>query len=53
MAVVDEVRIAVFGDVGLVTLRGHEANPTRQSWVYLLQDGTWKLHLRFTSAIRN
>jgi ketosteroid isomerase-like protein len=53
MAVVDEIRIAVFGDVGLVTLRGHEANPTRQSWVYLLQDGVWKLHLRFTSAIRN
>ena len=53
MAVVDEIRIAVFGDVGVVTLRGHEANPTRQSWVYLLQDGVWKLHLRFTSAIRN
>lgn len=53
MAVVDEIKIAAFGDVGLVTLRGHEANPTRQSWVYLLQDGVWKLHLRFTSAIRN
>src|SRR5262249_15879149 len=53
MAVVDEIRIAVFGEVGLVTLRGHEANPTRQSWVYLLQDGVWKLHVRFTSAIRN
>jgi ketosteroid isomerase-like protein len=53
MAVVDEIRIAAFGDVGLVTLRGHEANPTRQSWVYLRQDGVWKLHLRFTSAIRN
>jgi len=53
MAVVDEIRIAAFGEVGLVTLRGHEANPTRQSWVYLLQDGVWKLHLRYTSAIRN
>lgn len=53
LAVVDEVRIAVFGDVGLVTLRGHEANPTRQSWVYLKDNGIWKLHLRFTSAIRN
>jgi ketosteroid isomerase-like protein len=53
MAVVDEIRIAVYGDVGVVTLRGHEANPTRQSWVYLLQDGVWKLHLRFTCAIRN
>jgi hypothetical protein len=53
LAVVDEIRIAVYGDVGLVTLRGHEANPTRQSWVYLLEGGTWKLHLRFTTAIRN
>ena len=53
MAVVDEIRITAFGEVGLVTLRGHEANPTRQSWVYLLQDGVWKLHLRYTSAIRN
>jgi hypothetical protein len=53
MAVVDEIRIAAFGEVGVVTLRGHEANPTRQSWVYLLQDGVWKLHLRYTSAIRN
>jgi ketosteroid isomerase-like protein len=53
LAVVDEIRISVYGDVGLVTLRGHEANPTRQSWVYLLEGGTWKLHLRFTTAIRN
>jgi len=53
VAVVDEVRIGVYGEVGVVMLRGHEANPTRQSWVYLLQDGTWKLHLRFTTAIRN
>jgi hypothetical protein len=53
MAVVDEVRIAVFGDIGVVTLRGHEANPTRQSWVYLKDGGVWKLHLRFTSLIRN
>jgi ketosteroid isomerase-like protein len=53
LAVVDEIRIAVYGDVGLVTLRGHEANPTRQSWVYLLENGIWKLHLRFTTAIRN
>jgi len=52
LAVVDEVRIASYGDVGLVTLRGHEANPTRQSWVYLRQDGVWKLHLRFTTMIR-
>jgi ketosteroid isomerase-like protein len=53
LAIVDEVRIASYGDVGVVTLRGHEANPTRQSWVYLKQDGVWKLHLRFTTAIRN
>ena len=53
VATVDEVRIGVYGTVGVVTLRGHEANPTRQSWVYLLQDGVWKLHLRFTSLIRN
>jgi hypothetical protein len=53
LAVVDEVRIAAYGDVGLVTLRGHEANPTRQSWVYLRQDGVWKLHLRYTTLIRN
>ena len=39
LAVVDEVRIAAYGDVGVVTLRGHEANPTRQSWIYLKQDG--------------
>ena len=45
LAVVDEVRIAAYGDVGIVTLRGHEANPTRQSWIYLRQDGVWKLHL--------
>ena len=53
VAVVDEVRIKVYGEVGVVTLRGHEANPTRQSWVYLQEGGVWKLHLRFTSAIRN
>ena len=53
MAVVDEIRIAAFGEVGVVTLRGHEANPTRQSWVYLKDGGVWKLHLRFTSVIRN
>jgi uncharacterized protein DUF4440 len=53
LAVVDEVRIASYGDVGVVTLRGHEANPTRQSWIYLRQDGVWKLHLRFTTLIRN
>ena len=52
LAVVDEVRIASYGDVGLVTLRGHEANPTRQSWIYLRQDGVWKLHLRYTTVIR-
>lgn len=52
LAVVDEVRIAAYGDVGLVTLRGHEANPTRQSWIYLRQDGVWKLHLRYTTLIR-
>jgi hypothetical protein len=52
LAVVDEVRIAAYGDVGIVTLRGHEANPTRQSWVYLKQDGVWKLHLRYTTLIR-
>jgi ketosteroid isomerase-like protein len=53
LAVVDEIRIAAYGDVGFVTLRGHEANPTRQTWVYLLENGVWKLHLRFTTAIRN
>jgi uncharacterized protein DUF4440 len=52
LAVVDEVRIASYGDVGIVTLRGHEANPTRQSWIYLKQDGVWKLHLRYTTVIR-
>jgi hypothetical protein len=52
LAVVDEVRMAAYGDVGIVTLRGHEANPTRQSWIYLRHDGTWKLHLRFTTVIR-
>ena len=52
LAVVDEVRITAYGDVGVVTLRGHEANPTRQSWVYLKQDGVWKLALRFTTVIR-
>jgi len=53
LAVVDEVRVGVYGDVGVVTLRGHEANPTRQSWVYLREGGVWKLHLRFTSLIRS
>jgi hypothetical protein len=52
LTVVDEVRLATYGDVGIVTLRGHEANPTRQSWIYLRQDGTWKLHLRYTTLIR-
>jgi hypothetical protein len=52
LAVVDEVHIAAYGDVGIVTLRGHEANPTRQSWIYLKQDGVWKLHLRYTTLIR-
>jgi hypothetical protein len=52
LAVVDEVRLATHGDVGIVTLRGHEASPTRQSWIYLRQDGTWKLHLRYTTVIR-
>jgi hypothetical protein len=52
LAIVDEVRIAAYGDVGVVTLRGHEASPTRQSWVYLKQDGVWKLHLRYTTLIR-
>jgi Domain of unknown function (DUF4440) len=53
LAVVDEAKIAVYGAVAVVTLRGHEANPTRQSWVYLREGDTWKLHLRFTSLIRN
>jgi hypothetical protein len=52
LAIVDEVRLATFDDVGIVTLRGHEASPTRQSWIYLRQDGVWKLHLRFTTVIR-
>jgi hypothetical protein len=52
LAIVDEVRIASYGDVGLVTLRGHEANPTRQSWIYLNEDGLWKLHLRYTTLVR-
>jgi hypothetical protein len=52
LAVVDEVRIATYGDVGVVSLRGHEANPTRQSWIYLIQDRVWKLHLRYTTLIR-
>ena len=52
-AVVDEVKIATYGSVAVVNLRGHEANPTRQTWVYLKQDGLWKLHLRYTSLIRN
>lgn len=53
LAVVDEVRLSFFGDVAVVNLRGHEANPTRQSWVYLREGGLWKLHLRFTTLIRN
>src|ERR1043166_2337888 len=53
LAVVDEVKIAVYGAVAVVTLRGHEANPTRQSWVYLREGAIWKLHLRFTSLIRS
>jgi hypothetical protein len=53
LAVVDEVRIGVYGTVAVVTLRGHEPNPTRQSWVYVKEDGVWKLHLRFTSGIRH
>jgi hypothetical protein len=52
LAVVDEVKIAAYGNVAVVNLRGHEASPTRQSWVYLKQDGVWKLHLRYTSLIR-
>ncbi len=52
LAVVDEVKIAAYGNVAVVNLRGHEANPTRQSWVYLKQEGVWKLHLRYTSLIR-
>jgi len=53
LPVVDEVRVSVLGDVALVTLRGHETNPTRQSWVYLLEGGRWKLHVRFTTLIRS
>ena len=52
LAVVDEVKITVLGGVGVVTLRGHEASPTRQSWIYLKQDDVWKLHLRYTTLIR-
>lgn len=52
VAVVDEVKIAVYDAVAVVTLRGHEANPTRQSWVYKKDGGIWKLHLRYTSLIR-
>ena len=53
LSVVDEIRMSFFGDVAVVNLRGHEANPTRQSWVYLREGGLWKLHLRFTTLIRN
>ena len=53
LAVVDEIRMSFFGDVAVVNLRGHEANPTRQSWVYLREGGLWKLHLRFTTLIRS
>ncbi len=52
LAVVDEVRLSFFGDVALVTLRGHEMNPTRQSWLYLRSRGLWRLALRFTTIIR-
>ena len=52
LAVVDEVKMSFYGDVAVVNLRGHEANPTRQSWVYLREGGLWKLHLRFTTLIR-
>jgi hypothetical protein len=52
LAVVDEVRLSFFGDVAVVSLRGHEMNPTRQSWVYVRQRGLWLLHLRLTTAIR-
>ncbi len=52
LAVVDEMQMAFYGDVAVVNLRGHEANPTRQSWVYLREGGLWKLHLRFTTLIR-
>jgi hypothetical protein len=52
-AVVDEVTMSFFGDVAVVNLRGHEMNPTRQSWVYVRQRGLWLLHLRFTTIIRS
>jgi hypothetical protein len=52
LAMVDEVKIAVYGGVAVVNLRGHEASPTRQSWIYLIQDRVWKLHLRYTTLIR-
>jgi len=52
VAGVDEVRMSFFGDVAVVNLRGHEMNPTRQSWVYVRQRGLWLLHLRFTTMIR-
>ncbi|HET9831122.1 MAG TPA: nuclear transport factor 2 family protein [Vicinamibacterales bacterium] len=52
VAGVDEVRMSFFGDVAVVNLRGHEMNPTRQSWVYVRQRGLWLLHLRFTTLIR-
>jgi len=53
LAAVDEVRMSFFGDVAIVNLRGHEMNPTRQSWVYLRQRGLWLLHLRLTTLIRS
>jgi hypothetical protein len=53
LAVVDDVRISFFGDIAVVNLRGHEMNPTRQSWVYVRQRGLWLLHLRLTTLIRN
>jgi hypothetical protein len=53
LAVVDEVRMSFFGDVAVVNLRGHEMNPTRQTWVYVRQRGLWLLHLRLTTLIRS
>lgn len=53
LAAVDEVKMSFFGDVAVVNLRGHEMNPTRQSWVYVRQRGLWLLHLRFTTLIRS
>ena len=53
VAVVDEVRMSFFGDVAVVNLRGHEMNPTRQSWVYVRSRGLWLLHLRLTTMIRS